>query len=453
MDKIIFPQNFLWGVATAAYQIEGAYNEDGRGESIWDRFSHIPGNINNNDNGDIACDHYHRYEEDVKLLKQLGVNTYRLSISWPRIFPEGKGLPNQKGVEFYKKLLTLLVENGIKPAVTLFHWDLPQKLQDIGGWANRAVTDYFEQYARFLFKEFGHLVPIWITHNEPWVMTYPGNIHGNFAPGIRDFSTGLLVSHNLLLSHGKAVRAYREMGLKGEIGITCNMSFFYPASKKEEDIQAAIRVRNSFVNWFIDPVLKGCYPQDILDWLKDKVVIPEITKEDMDIISTPVDFIGLNYYFSEFIKNDPSNWPLEFASIPDDGDKTDMGWGIHPKGLYDLLMKLHHDYNGIKIYITENGAAFKDVVDQSERIEDNDRQNYLCKHLTYCNKAIKDGVNLAGYYLWSFMDNFEWAQGYSKRFGIVHVDYETQKRTIKKSGEWYSAVCKTGSFETDPTNT
>ncbi|WP_094550661.1 GH1 family beta-glucosidase [Petroclostridium xylanilyticum] len=449
MSKITFPKDFLWGVATASYQIEGAWKEDGKGESIWDRFSHIPKKVANGDTGDVACDHYHLYPEDVKLLKELGVKTYRLSISWPRIFPEGKGQPNEKGMEFYKNLIKLLVENDIKPAVTLYHWDLPQKLQDIGGWANREVVDYYEQYARYVFKELGDLVPIWITHNEPWVVSFIGNWEGRHAPGITDFSTALQVSHHLLLSHGKAVRAYREMGFEGEIGITLNLVPVYPdpSSHNEEDAAAAIR-RDGFQNrWFLDPVFKGRYPADMINWYSKKVVVPVITQEDLDIISTPVDFLGINYYAPGYIKADPDAWPLELKHVFTGKDRTAMGWEIYPEGLYDLLVRLHKDYNGIKIMVTENGAAFNDIVNREGKVEDDNRLDFLYKHFIQAYRAIQDGVNLTGYYVWSFMDNFEWAEGYAKRFGITYVDYKTQKRIIKKSGHWYKEVIKNNGFE------
>lgn len=446
MQKYIFPENFLWGTATASYQIEGAWKEDGKGESIWDRFTHTPGNVVNNDTGDTACDHYHLYTEDVKLLKELGVKTYRLSISWPRIFPEGKGSPNKKGIEFYKNLIKLLIDNGIKPAVTLYHWDLPQRLQDIGGWANREVVDCFEKYACYVFKELGEIVPIWITHNEPWVVSFVGNWFGSHAPGITDFSTALLVSHNVLLSHGKAVKAYREMGYDGEIGITLNMATMYPASKNEEDILAAQRSDGFQNRWFADPIFKGKYPEDMIKWYSKKVVLPEVKEEDMEIISTPVDFLGINFYFSNFIKSAPDEWPLELKAVKTGRPETDMGWEIHPEGLYDLLIRLNRDYKGVKILITENGAAFNDIVNREGAVEDDNRLDYIYRHLTQACNAIQDGVNLAGYYVWSLMDNFEWAYGYSKRFGITYVDYSTQQRIIKKSGYWYREVIKNNGF-------
>lgn len=447
MAKVNFPENFLWGAATASYQIEGACKEDGKGESIWDRFSHTPGKVYNGDTGDVSCDHYHLYKEDVKLLKNLGMKAYRFSVSWPRVFPEGKGSPNVKGMDFYKRLASLLAENGIKPVVTLYHWDLPQKLQDIGGWANRDVTDYFEQYARYVFNALGDAVPLWITHNEPWVVSFLGNWEGIHAPGITDFSTALLVSHNLLLSHGKAVKAYRDLGYKGEIGITLNMNSVYPSTESEEDKRAASVFDGYNNRWFADPVLKGRYPEDMLEWYSRRAVIPGITAEDLSVISTPIDFLGVNNYFSSYIQHDSSAWPLEFAGVDTGRDKTDMGWEIYPEGLYDLLLRLHKDYNGIKLFITENGAAFNDIVNREGKVEDDNRLDYLYRHLSQANRAIRDGANLAGYFAWSLMDNFEWAYGYSKRFGLVYVDYKTQKRIIKKSGHWYRQVIEDNGFE------
>ena len=441
-----FPENFLWGGATAAYQLEGAAKEGGRGESIWDRFSHIPGKTFNNETGDVACDHYHRFEEDVKLMKELGLKTYRFSIAWSRIFPNGTGTPNEEGVNFYRKLINCLIANDIIPAVTLYHWDLPQKLQDIGGWANREVTDYFEQYATYLFKEFGALVPIWITHNEPWVVSFVGNYEGRHAPGLTDFSTALQVSYHLLLSHGKAIKAYRKLGLKGQIGITLNMNPVYAASDSPEDVAAAERFNEYHNKWFADPILKGSFPEKLLKWYEGKVVIPEITEEDLKIISTPVDFLGINNYFSSFVKYESNKWPMQLASVNVGKEKTEMGWEINPTGLKDLLLYLHKEYDGVKIFITENGAAFNDMVNREGKVEDENRLDYLYNHLEQANKAIEAGVNLAGYYVWSLFDNYEWAYGYAKRFGIIHVDYNTQKRTIKKSGLWYKEVIKNNGF-------
>lgn len=441
MNNYIFPKNFLWGVATASYQIEGAYNEDGKGESIWDRFSHIPGKIKNGDTGDTACDHYHRYKEDIELLKYLGVKTYRFSISWPRIFPDGKGAPNQKGIDFYKNIIDLLLKCGIKPAVTIFHWDLPQKLQDIGGWTNPVVVDSYVNYAKYLFNELGDLVPVWITHNEPWVVAFEGNWMGSMAPGITDFSTALKISHNLLLSHGKAVRAYKKTGFNGEIGITLNMTPIYPASQREEDILASARVDGFHNRWFTDPLFKKKYPADMLNWyFKHNIKIPEYTEEDLKIINTPIDFLGVNYYSSATVKKSSENWPIEISRLRGNGNKTGMGWEIDPNGLYDLLTRIDKDYCRKKIFITENGAAFNDIIDRNGKVKDFNRIDYLYRHFEQAHKAIKSGVKLAGYYVWSFMDNFEWAHGYSKRFGIVHINYETLERTMKESGHWLKKV-------------
>lgn len=444
--KNSFPKDFLWGAATAAYQVEGAAKEGGRGESIWDRFSHIPGKTFNSDTGDISCDHYHLYEKDVNIMKEIGIKTYRFSISWSRIFPEGYGKINREGVEFYRKLINCLLANGIKPAITLYHWDLPQKLQNIGGWANPLVTDYFANYAEFLFKEFGDLVHQWITLNEPWVVSFVGNWEGRHAPGITDFSTALQVSYNLLLAHGKAVKIYRKLSLKGEIGITLNMNPVYPASDKVQDIAAAERFNEFHNKWFADPIFKGSFPENMLKWYAGKVTMPEITKEDLEIMSTPIDFLGINSYFSSFIKYDHSKWPTNLSAVNVGKDKTEMGWEINPTGLHDLLVYLHKEYNGVKIIITENGAAFNDMVNREGKVEDENRLDYLYNYLEQASLAIKEGVNLAGYYVWSFLDNYEWAYGYAKRFGIVYVDYNTQKRTIKKSGLWYSEVIKNNGF-------
>jgi beta-glucosidase len=434
-----FPEGFLWGVASSAYQVEGAYNEDGKGESIWDRFTHIPGRTI--DTGDVSCDHYHHYKEDIKILKYLGVKTYRFSISWPRVFPNGYGEVNLKGIEFYKNLVKLLVENDIKPSVTLYHWDLPQKLQDIGGWANPLVVDYFEQYARYMFSELGEFVPVWITHNEPYVVAFLGYAQGKFAPGIRDYNQALLVSHNILLSHGKAVRAYREMGYKGEIGITLDIFPPKPASDSEADRLAARRETAAHLSWFADPVLKGCYPEDLIKWYREKGVrLPDYTEEDMNIISTAVDFLGINYYAGSVVENAPGeNWPLDSRWANSDVTKTSKTYRMHAENLYDHLMYLHETYNGIKIIITENGFGGLDFIDRNGEVNDQARIDYLYRHFAEAHRAISNGVNLAGYFIWSFLDSYEW-NAYNHRMGLVYVDYDTQKRTIKRSGHWYKEV-------------
>lgn len=447
MSKLTFPEGFLWGTATAAYQIEGAYNEDGKGESIWDRFCMNPGNIKKGDTGNIACDHYHLFEKDIDIMKELGVNTYRFSVSWPRIFPDGKGRPNSKGIDFYKRLLDKLLKYNIKPSITLYHWDLPQKLQDIGGWANREITDYFEQYAGYMFKEFKDTGSHWVTHNEPAVTVMSGYWNGSFAPGIKDPSTAIAASHNILLSHGKAVRAFRESGAEGEIGIALNIWPNYPGTNKKEDIEAAERVNDASVNWYIDPILKGKYPEGMLKLYSEKLVLPEITEKDMRLISEPIDFMGINYYSCNFIKNSTGTGFYDADCVPTQYDVTDFEWLIYPEGLYKVLVDINNSHSGLKLFVSENGAAFNDMIDRNVNIEDAGRLDYLYKHFLQAHRAIQDGVNLAGYYVWSLMDNFEWAHGYSKRFGIVYVDFKTQKRTIKKSGHWYKDVIKNNGFE------
>lgn len=448
MAKLIFPDNFIWGTATASYQIEGGCRDDGKGESIWDRFTRVRENISDRNNGDIACDSYHLYRQDVELMKELGLDAYRFSISWSRVFPEGKGRPNPKGIDYYKRLTAALAENGIKPVVTLSHWDLPQKLQDIGGWANHDTTDYFMEYARYMYKELGDSVPIWITHNEPSVVTFIGNWLGTHAPGIKDFSTALLVSHNLLLSHGKAVKAYREMGLKGEIGITLATSNMYPATGTAEDAAAAIRSDGYWNRWFMDPVLKGKYPQDMLDWYAGRVVVPDITQEDLKLIGLPVDFLGVNYYYASSVSSDKNKYPLELTEDFIGQHRTEMGWGVNPESLGEFLLRLHKDYDGVKMYITENGAAYKDIINREGRIADDNRTDFLYRYLTQIHRAIQGGADISGYFVWTLMDNFEWAYGFSKRFGLAYTDHLTHKRTIKDSGYWYRDVIRNNAIET-----
>ncbi|MFZ5986753.1 MAG: GH1 family beta-glucosidase [Bacillota bacterium] len=444
-----FPDNFIWGTATASYQIEGAVKEDGRGESIWDRFSHIPGKILNGDNGDIACDHYHRYKQDVKLMKEMGTNGYRFSIAWSRIFPEGKGQVNQKGMDFYQRLVDELLENGIDPMITLYHWDLPQALQDIGGWGNRDMTDYFAQYSQYVFKALGDRVKKWVTHNEPWVVAFAGNLQGRHAPGLTDFPLAVQVSHNLLLSHAKAVEAFRGSSPKdGKIGITLNLYPVYPASDSVEDVEAASLVDGYHNRWFLDPVLKGTYPEDTLKLYRDNLNAPVIMPGDMELIAAnPMDFLGINYYFRKVVKKANTGSILQFEEIKPEGSKyTEMNWEVYPESLYDLLLRIDKDYNSPHIYITENGAAFKDDMPVDKVVEDQDRLDFLREHFAAALKAIQHGIKLDGYYVWSLMDNFEWAQGYSKRFGLLYIDYKTQERIWKKSALWFKDFLRNNGF-------
>lgn len=440
MPRLIFPKGFIWGASTSAYQIEGGYKDDGKGESIWDRFTHTSGKIFNNDTGDVACDHYHLYENDVKLMRELGLKSYSFSISWPRIFPDGIGKPNQMGINFYRNLANLLIDNGITPAATLYHWDLPQKLQDMGGWAIREMAEYFDYYARYVFQELRDVVRIWKTFNEPWVTSFIGYWYGGHPPGITNHSIALAAAHHIMLAHGKAVRSFREIGMKGEIGIVLNLNPIYPASETEKDLAAAKRYGDFYNGWFIDPILKGQYPEELVKWLSGKVEIPKIENGDLELIRTPIDFLGINTYTFNCVAHDLEKEPLQVAFMNAGKAKTDSGWEIFPEGMYDLLMYLHREYNGIKMMVTENGAAFKDAVDNDGKVEDDSRISYLNDHIFQVYKAIRAGVNITGYYVWSLMDNFEWNAGYSKRFGLIYVDYQTQKRTVKKSGRWYKQI-------------
>lgn len=426
-----FSKDFVWGVATASYQIEGAFDEDGRGESIWDRFSKTPGKILNGHTGDVACDHYHRYKEDVALIKELGVDSYRFSLAWPRIIPQGSGSINQKGIDFYKRLIDELLKQGISPTVTLYHWDLPQVLEDQGGWLNRDTAKYLRDYAVVAFEELSYGVDTWITLNEPWCSANLGYGTGEHAPGKKDFGSVVTASHHLLLAHGLVLEAYRELNLKEKIGITLNLYHQYPESDRPEDLDAS-RIADGLQNrWYLDPLFKGAYPADMTEMIA--LVEPHIQDGDLELISMPKDFLGVNMYSRNIVKADENGQPL---SMPPVQPITAMGWEVYPEGLYDLLVRVDKDYGPIPIYITENGAAYEDRVENG-RVADKERKDYLERHFAQAARAIQAGVPLKGYYVWSLLDNFEWAFGYERRFGIVYVDFETQERILKDSAIWY----------------
>jgi beta-glucosidase len=449
MTQIIFPKGFLWGAATAAYQIEGAVNEGRRGESIWDRFSHTPETVLNGDTGDIACDHYHKYKEDIALMKELGLKSYRFSIAWPRIFPEGKGRVNQAGIDFYNSLIDELFQAGIEPVATLYHWDLPQKLQERGGWANRETIDYFADYTNLMFKTFGDRVKKWITHNEPIVAAFCGYADGIHAPGFKDRALGVQVAHHLLLSHAKAVQAFRQLNLNdGKIGITLNLTPIDPATGSLQDKEAVYLADGEKNRWFLDPVFKGSYPADILKLYLENLKAPVIRNGDMELLaSQTIDFLGINYYTRAVVKHSEQDFPALYKYInPQDASYTEMDWEVYPEGIYQLLSRIKQDYGDPHIYITENGAAFKDDKVENEVIVDDDRLDYLKQHFAAMRKAIAAGVKLDGYFVWSLMDNFEWSFGYSKKFGIIKVDNKTLARSFKKSAYWYRDVIKNNGF-------
>jgi beta-glucosidase len=444
-NNLHFPPDFLWGTASSAFQIEGAWNADGKGESIWDRFCHDRnGLVANDDNGDIACDHYHRFEEDLDLMRGIGVGAYRFSISWPRILPEGVGRVNEAGLEFYDRLIDGMIARGIKPAVTLFHWDYPVALQNRGGWANPESVDWYVEYARVLFKRFGHKVPYWITHNEPMVFTFAGYSQGHFPPCVRDFRTAVQTTHHALLAHGKTVRLYRSMELNGQIGIALDIWPKVPATDSPADKTAADIANDTTHYWFYNAVTKGEYPENALRVYKDRGFLPDIKPGDMEIIAEKCDFLGINYYSTTAVEyasgaNRFDYRPVRRGYLP----KTDMGWDIHPEGLYSFLKKAHADSNGaMRFLITENGRAVKDVKTLDGTVEDYERWDYILRHLTVIRRAMAEGVDIGGYFVWTMLDNFEWAEGYDKRFGLIYVDYETLKRTPKRSAELYRSFIK-----------
>ena len=427
-----FPNDFVWGVATSAYQIEGAAAVDGRGPSIWDTFSHTDGKVIDGTNGDVACDHYNRYAEDVENIAALNVGAYRFSISWSRVQPSGHGAWNEKGFDFYSRLLDQLAEKNIQAHVTLYHWDLPQGLQDNGGWLNRDTATYFAIYAAEVARRFGARVASIATHNEPWCTANLGYGNGQFAPGVKDPVAALQVSHHLLLSHGLAMTAMRALKTPAKLGIVHNQWTAMPATNSPADIAEAKWEYARSVQWFMDPIFKGRYPQLALDRMDQSQF--KIFENDLKVIHQPIDFLGVNYYARAFVSTEhPPKKPEAKLGF------TDMGWEIYPQGLSDLLIALHHEYkqHGLPpIYITENGMASADKLEDS-KINDQTRIDYLNRHLAAVANAMQQGVDIRGYFYWSLMDNFEWNSGYAKRFGLIYVEYASQKRVMKESAYWY----------------
>jgi beta-glucosidase len=444
---LTFPQGFVWGAATASYQIEGAWNEDGRGPSIWDTFAHTPGKIHNGDTGDVAADHYHRWEEDLNLMALMGLKAYRFSVAWPRVLPTGKGVVNVAGLDFYDRLVDGLLSRNIQPWVTLYHWDLPQALQDEGGWANRQTANLFADYAQTVVHRLGDRVQHWITLNEPFVSAFLGHYLGVHAPGLTDLETSFRATHHLLLAHGLAVQSIRsESSQPPEVGITLNIVSIHPASPQSEaDLQAAQRFDGIQNRVFLDPIFLGAYPQNLLDSFGS--LFPKPQAGDLETIRVPIDFLGINNYFRTVVQADPDVPGLLLREIfPVGREYTEM-WEIYPPGLYEVLSRVWKDYHPAKMYITENGCAVTDGVDADGRVRDYRRIRYLRDYLFQGHRAIAEGVPLAGYFVWSLMDNFEWSYGYSRRFGIIYIDYATQQRTIKESGKWYAQVARANGFD------
>ncbi|MFD1137420.1 GH1 family beta-glucosidase [Paenibacillus urinalis] len=443
-----FPKDFKWGTATAAYQIEGAAAEDGRGPSIWDTFAKTPGKVFNGDNGDIACDSYHRYEEDIALMKQLGIQSYRFSVSWSRILPDGDGEINQAGLDYYHRFVDKLLENGIEPFCTLYHWDLPQTLQDAGGWESSRTVDAFVKFSEIMYREFNGKIKSWLTFNEPWCIAFLSNLLGAHAPGNRDLQTALNVGHGLLLAHGKSVKKFRELGIDGKIGIAPNMEWAVPYSKSDEDKAASERHIAWFADWFLDPVFKGEYPPFMVDWFEQAGAKVDVKPGDMEMISQPIDHLGINYYTMSVDRYNPDAGVLGFEQVDMGLVQTDIGWPVESRGLYEALHHLQK-YGNIDIYITENGACINDEVENGQ-VKDFRRISYLQQHIAQIHRAITDGIQVKGYMAWSMMDNFEWAEGYRMRFGLVHVDYRSLVRTPKESFYWYQNVIRNNWLETRP---
>jgi beta-glucosidase len=427
-----FPHDFLWGTATAAYQIEGAWNEDGKGESIWDRFSHTPGKIKDQTTGDVACDHYHRYQEDIALMRRLGLKAYRFSTAWPRVLPSGRGRINPPGLDFYDRLVDRLCAANIEPFLTLYHWDLPYALHQEGGWTNRDVAYTFADYAAVMVKRLGDRVKYWTTFNEPSVVMLDGYLAGAHAPGIQDIKAAYQAGHHLMLAHGLAVQAIRGVDPSLEVGIVLNESIVDPATDNSADIAAAQASWDSRQILFLDTIFKGHYPPQVYDLIGDSM--PKIKAGDMAIISQELDYLGLNYYSRNMVSAAGKIDPIPGSEY------TEMGWEVCAPALRRMLNKINQAYDLPPVFITENGAAFSDLVSPDGKVHDERRLDYLRQHFIQTQLAMQDGVDVRGYFVWSLLDNFEWAHGFSKRFGIVRVDYDTQERSVKDSGEWYSQV-------------
>lgn len=433
-----FPPGFRWGCSTSSYQIEGAAHEDGKGESIWDRFCTRAGVIRDGSSGEQACDHYHRWPEDLDLARRLGVNAYRFSIAWPRVLPQGRGAVEARGLDFYSRLVDGMLERGLEPWATLYHWDLPQALQDEGGWLNRATLDAFADYADLVTRRLGDRVKHWITHNEPWVTAWLGHGYGVHAPGLADPKAAIQVCHHLMVSHGMLVQRIRSNVPDAQIGITLSLHPQIPASASAEDAAAAVRHDGLRNRWFLDPLYGRGYPADAWALLGD--LAPQVQPGDLDLMAARTDFLGINYYFPEVVAHAPGKGLKSFELIDRPGvERTAFGWEVSPEGMVELLQRVHRDWQPGPIYLTENGSTYNDVLGADGRVHDAERTRYLARHLDAALQVVRAGVPLKGYFAWSLLDNFEWAEGYVRRFGLTYVDYATQRRLLKDSGRWYAA--------------
>ena len=428
-----FPETFLWGTATSSYQIEGAADADGRGAGIWDRFCALPGNVRNAESGAVACDFYHRYGDDIALMRELGVNAFRLSISWPRVLPEGRGRVNQAGLDFYDRVLDELLASGIEPVVTLYHWDLPAALEDAGGWPERSTAAAFGELAEVVAGRLGDRVSNWVTLNEPWVIAWLGYGYGIHAPGRRSEAEAIAAGHHVLVAHGLAAEVLRRESPSSRVGISVDLEAAHPASGEAEDVEAARAFDGHRNRWFLDPVFRGTYPADVLERLGRDA--PPVQAGDMALAAAPIDFLGVNYYQRRVVAQArEGGWRFVHQR---DSLHTGMGWEVSPDGLFELLVRVRDEYGPPSILITENGAAFDDVRGHDAAIRDPEREDYIAAHVAVLERALEAGVPVGGYFVWTLMDNFEWAFGYAKRFGLVYVDFATLERTPKSSFRWY----------------
>jgi beta-glucosidase len=441
IERSDFARDFVWGCSTSSYQIEGGAREGGRVESIWDRFSARDGSIRDGSDGSVACDHYHRWPEDLDIARELGLNAYRFSVAWPRIFSGPGARPNPQGLAFYSRLVDGMLERGLQPWLTLYHWDLPQFLQERGGWNQRATAYAFAEFADTMSAHLGDRVKHWITHNEPWCTAIHGHFEGVHAPGVKDFRTALQVSHHVLLSHGLALPAIRANVPDAKAGIALSLHPLSAASERPEDLAACTRHDGLRNRWFLDPLHGRGYPADVLEWCADHA--PAVLAGDLDVIAGKTDFLGVNYYFPEIIAHAPGVAPLEARVVErEDVARTAFGWEVSPEGLGTLVRRIEADYPSAPIYITENGSTWDDVVGADGEIDDGERRDYLAAHMAALRESIAGGSRIKGYFAWSLLDNFEWAEGYLRRFGLTHVDFETQQRRLKGSGKWYRAFLR-----------
>jgi beta-glucosidase len=446
--QIAFPKGFLWGSATASYQVEGAWNIDGRGESIWDRFSHTPGNVKGGWTGDVACDNFHRFPEDIAIMKQMNLRSYRYSIAWPRIQPSGSGASNQKGIDYYKRLTDAVLGAGMRPLVTLFHWDLPQTLEDRGGWPNRDTAARFVDYVEIVIKALGDRINTWAIFNEPWVFTYVGYAEGRHAPGKTDFHLFLKSAHTVNLAQGDAFRAIKAIAPKSKVGTAFSMSPATPLTSSAENAAAAKRF-DAFNNvWFLETALRGRYPEAFVHGTPLETM--GFQSGDEKRMTAPLDYIGVNYYFRRLVSASTITAPSKVSydamgftlAMGKDGPLTEIGWEVYPRGLYDIVQRVWKDYK-LPIEITENGCSYGDYPDANGRVADNRRIHYYREHLRELAHAIRDGADVRGYHAWSILDNFEWAEGYTQRFGLVYIDFSTQRRYMKDSAKWFSKIAST----------